>query len=106
MKLFAERELLAAYEHAKTGGQALHLFSDPGLWPGAPACFKKTREAGHLIDYDTPRLIRTAKSFGVRVINVSRRGQRGQHIDLCGRPLEAAKAECKPKLFDGLLVKR
>lgn len=105
MKLFAERELLAAYEHAKKGGQALHLFGSPGLSPGAPACFKRSNEAGHLFDYDRHRLIRTAKRFGVRIIKVSRLGRRGQHIDLCGRPLENAKAECEAKLFDGLKVR-
>ena len=99
MKLFAERELLAAYEHAQQGGQALHLFSSPGLYPGAPACFKKSKKAGHLIDYDRHRLIRTAKRFGVCVIRIGRLGRRGQHIDLCGRPLEKAKAECEAKLF-------
>jgi len=93
MKLFEERELLAAYEHAKRGGQALHLFSNPGLYPGAPACFKRSKEAGHLFDYDRHRLIRTAKRLGVRNIRVSRLGRQGQHIDLCGMPLENAKAE-------------
>ena len=104
MKLFEERELLAAYKYAKMGGQALHLFSGAGLYPGAPACFKKSNEAAHLIDRH--RLIRTARRFGVRVIRISRMGQRGQHIDLCGMPLARAKEECKPKLFDGLTVKR
>lgn len=100
MKLFQERELLAAYEHAKKGGQALHLFGSPGPYPGAPACFKRSKEAGHLFDYDRHRLIRTAKRFGVRIIRIGRLGRQGQHIDLCGRPLEKAKAECEVTLFE------
>lgn len=90
MKLFQERQLLEAYEFARTGGQALHLFSDPGSWPGAPKCFKRSRQAAHLIDYNAGRLIATAKRLGVRVIRIGRKGRRGQHIDLCGKPLQRA----------------
>ena len=95
MKLFAERELFAAYEHAKKGGQALHLFEYPGLFPNAPKVFKRSKYAAHLFDQDEKRLIRTAKRFGVRNIRVVRLGWQGQHIDLCGRPLEKARAECE-----------
>ena len=91
MKLFRERQLLDAYEHARLGGQALHIFSDPGIYPDCPNCFKKGREAAHLIDYDLRRLIKTAKGLGVRIIKIGRKGQRGQHIDLCGKPLQRAK---------------
>lgn len=93
MKLFQERELLAAYEYARAGGQALHFFN-AGAYPNAPKCFKKHKEAAHLIDYDKYRLIRTARSFGVREIRVGRLGKQGQHIDLCGKPLEKAKELC------------
>jgi hypothetical protein len=93
MKLFKERQLKEAYEHAKNGGQALHLFSDPGVYPGCPNYFKRSREAAHLFDYNIGRLITTARRLGVRVIKVGRKGQRGQHIDLCGSPLIRAKEE-------------
>ena len=98
MKLFEERQLLQAYEYAKTGGQALHLFSDPGVYPGCPNCFKRSREAAHLIDYNLDRLIVTARRLGVRVIKVGRKGQRGQHIDLYGKPLQKAKDEASQSL--------
>ena len=90
MKLFEERQIFEAYEFAAEGGQALHLFSDPGVYPGAPACFKKSRKAAHLFDRDKERLIDIAKSFGVRKIKVSHEGTKKQHIDLCGRPLRQA----------------
>jgi hypothetical protein len=87
MKLFNEFEILDAYAHAEAGGQALHLFGDPGVYQGSSACFKRSRLAAHLIDYDIGRLKLTASKLGVRRIVISRVGQRGQHIDLCGRPL-------------------
>jgi len=90
MKLFEENQIFEAYQFAAEGGQALHLFSDPGVYPGAPAVFKKSREAAHLLDQDRERLIETAKQFGVRVIKVDRKGTPKQHIDLCGRPLKRA----------------
>lgn len=90
MKLFEDREIFEAYKFAAAGGQALHLFSDPGVYPGAPAVFKKSREAAHLFDIDTKRLIATAQQLGVRVIKIGRKGTPKQHIDLCGRPLRQA----------------
>ena len=64
-----------------------------------PKCFRQARDAGkswgHLIDNDRERLETTARRLGVRVIKVSRPGRNGQHIDLCGRPLERAMEECK-----------
>lgn len=104
MKLFDDREsttrfraevISAAYKHADAGGQALHVW-DPGPngWPGAPACFMRTRPWGHLIDADEERLTKTAKKFGVRVVVIGRPGRRGQHVDLCGKPLEKAIASC------------
>ena len=99
MRLFAERQLLQAYDYAQQGGQALHLFSDPGVYPGYPNCFKRSREAAHLIDYNINRLIATARRLGVRVIKVGRKSQRGQHIDLCGKPLQRAKDEASQSLI-------
>lgn len=90
MKLFSEKELFEAYEYAEQGGQALHLFWSPGVYPGAPKVFKKHKIAGHLFDRDRERLINTARKLGVRVIKVSHEGTKKQHIDLCGKPLQKA----------------
>lgn len=90
MKLFQERKIFEAYEYASKGGQALHLFMDPGIYPGAPAVFKKSRDAGHLFDNDKKRLILTARKLGVRIIKLGRENTKKQHIDLCGRPLQRA----------------
>jgi hypothetical protein len=49
---------------------------------------------------DKTRLIATAKRFGVRVIKVERDGQPGQHIDLCGKPLERAQNLAKQEDFE------
>ena len=99
MKLFEELQLMEAYAYAEQGGQTLHLFSDPGIYPGAPNCFKRSREAAHLIDYDIDNLIATARRLGVRVIRIGRKGKRGQHIDLCGRPLQKARSEASQSLI-------
>jgi len=99
MKLFKERRLKEACAYAQGGGQALHLFSDPRIYPGAPNCFKRSREAAHLFDYNIGRLISTARRLGVRVIKVGRKGAPGQHIDLCGKPLRMAKEEASQVLL-------
>ena len=99
MKLFEELQLMEAYAYAKEGGQSLHLFSNTGIYPGAPKCLKRNREAAHLIDYNIGRLIATARRLGVRVIKIGRKGQRGQHIDLCGKPLQRAKDETSQSLI-------
>lgn len=99
MKLFQERQLKEAYEYARSGGQALHLFRNPGLWFDAPPCFRGRNEAAHLIDYNIDRLIKTARRLGVRVIKCGRKGRAGQHIDLCGRPLQKAKEEAEHRLL-------
>ncbi len=79
---------------ADEGGQALHVWNpDVRHWPEVPSCFKRSAsEWGHLIDMDFERLVVTARSLGVVVIAVSRRGQ---HIDLCGGPLRKAKELCQ-----------
>lgn len=94
MKLFEERELRQADRWSQAGGQALHLFGHPGLYPGAPGCFKRTTRAAHLFDQDADRLSETARRLGVRRIVISHRGTFRQHVDLCGRPLKKAMAEC------------
>ena len=90
MKLFRRKELREAYKYADEGGQALHITKPMEPWkssPKTPKCFREAELWGHLIDYDLERLKQTAKEFGVKRIKVSRVGQRGQHIDLCGAPL-------------------
>lgn len=98
MKLFEENELKDAIDHAREGGQALHLFN----WfqdPNAPACFNRAtaqgKPLGHLFDQDATRLDATAARLGVRKRVISRYGTPMQHIDLCGRPLERAVAEAE-----------
>lgn len=101
MKVFPQRELRAAYAYAASGGQALHIISGvfAHIVPGAPAVFKNRAEIAHLIDNDYDRLWATARRLGVRVIKVGRIGCEGQHVDLCGKPLEKARAECaQPEL--------
>lgn len=78
-----------AQEHALQGGQALHIYR--ALDMPAPAVFKRNKVWAHLFDQDRERLIKTARKLGVRVIVVHHEGRRGQHIDLCGKPLERAK---------------
>ena len=95
MKRFGEHELKAALAEAKAGGQALH---EVGQWatvrPGCPAVFKRGTGIAHLFDQDVDRLVLTAKGLGVRVIKVERAGKEGQHIDLCGKPLDRALDRC------------
>jgi hypothetical protein len=95
MRLFEEREIREAVAYAADGGQALHLFGGAGAYPNAPAPFKKHKDAAHLFDQDKARLILTSKRLGVNVIRVSREGEAYQHVDLCGRPLDRAKAQCE-----------
>ena len=97
MKLYAQREVAAARDYAAAGGQALHLLSGAiadaiGEVRRIPQCFRGRRELAHLFDQDRQRLEQTARRLGVRVIKVESPGTPSQHIDLCGRPLERAKA--------------
>lgn len=98
MRRFEQRQIREALAHAAEGGQALHIW-DPGphaaqTYPNAPAVFLQNRPWAHLIDDDLERLTATARRLGVRRVFVDRRGQRGQHVDLCGGPLDKALAEC------------
>lgn len=98
MRLFATRQIYEAFEFAEAGGQALHVWTPSEMWRGrSPRPFRRAKEWAHLIDNDAERLERTAKALGVRVIVIGRHGRRGQHIDLCGKPLERAKAMCVPE---------
>ena len=99
---FETMRIREARDYAMKGGQALHMMT--GTWArgyGGPVCFRRAKEFAHLFDQDTDRLTATARRLGVRVIVVSRRGTPSQHIDLCGRPLNLAKAETvNEPLFD------
>ena len=95
MKIFEEMDIFAAYEHAESGGQAVHLCTGAAAHSGAPKCFKKTNVFAHLIDMNIERLKATARRLGVNVIKVGRIGRRGQHIDLCGGPLRKAIELCR-----------
>lgn len=97
MKIFQQSQLREAKAYAAAGGQALHLFSGGiadaiGAVRKIPNCFRGRRELAHLIDQDRPRLEATARRLGVRVVFVDRAGTDLQHVDLCGGPLERAKA--------------
>jgi len=93
MKRFVSRDIFEAFSYADQGGQALHVWK--GNWPKRkPRCFRDGQCWGHLIDHDRDRLVATAKRLGVNRVVVSRDGQRGQHVDLCGAPLARAMAEC------------
>lgn len=91
MKLFIQNQVREALEHAQAGGQALHVYAAiAGM--DAPACFRASQQWAHLFDYDRERLVQTARQLGVRVVVVHHEGLRGQHVDLCGRPLQRAIA--------------
>jgi hypothetical protein len=93
MKLF--RNVREAKAWAAAGGQALHVYrAMPSQFPSAPMVFKRYREWAHLFDQDAARLEKTARSLGVKVIKIDRPDSPGQHIDLCGRPLERAMGCC------------
>jgi len=96
MKLFGMRNLNHAIEYARSGGQALHVMDHSGgVYRDAPECFRRTKMFAHLFDQDLARLTRTARRLGVRIVKVSREGQPGQHVDLCGRPMRRAISECE-----------
>lgn len=89
MKLFTQEQLYEAREFAGQGGQALHCHT---FNVGHPL-FARYPEIAHLFDQDKERLIKTARALGVRVIKVEHEGEANQHIDLCGKPFERAKAQ-------------
>lgn len=92
MRSFRQNDLGRAYQHARDGGQALHLISGrfAYLRRDTPACFKGRTMLAHLFDQDVRRLEATARALGVRVIKVERPGTERQHIDLCAGPLARA----------------
>lgn len=94
MKLFLTMEVEEAIAHAQAGGQALHIHAIIPDRRRAPRCFVATVDRGepiaHLFDLNRERLIRTARSLGVKVVHIDRDGTPRQHIDLCAGPLRAA----------------
>jgi len=92
MKTFTQRQQADAISFAINYGQALHLHR---IIPArAPKIFKRYMEAAHLFDIDTARLVTTARALGVKKVFVHYAGYDRQHIDLCGAPLERARAKC------------
>lgn len=91
MRRFEAKEVREAMAYADAGGIALHVWeAAPKMFSGAPSCFNRSSLWAHLMCADRGRLIVLARRLGVRVIKVGREGRRGQHVDLCGRPLERA----------------
>ena len=89
MRVFAFREIHAAYAHSQAGGQALHLH---GLHGGrAPYC--QYPVLGHLLDQDLVRLIQTAQDLGLRRFMVEDEDTHRQHIDLYGDSLARVLAK-------------
>lgn len=89
MKQFDQREVREAIAHAKSGGQALHVFAAINGMP-APNCFCKSPNWAHLFDQDEDRLRNTAKQLGIKRIFVHQPGTEKQHIDICGKVLQRA----------------
>ena len=97
MKSFGHKQIREAKAHAAAGGQALHIWQPgPAGYPGAPAVFSRAagqgKQWGHLFDQDLGRLLSTVRRLGVHCVVVGKKGQVGQHVDLCGRPLQRAIA--------------
>lgn len=85
-----------AINHARDGGQALHIFKAIEAWKQkAPACFRATDTWAHLFDQDTERLRATGMALGLAKPYIHREGTIGQHIDLCGKPLALAIDICR-----------
>lgn len=97
MKRFEQNEIRAAREHAAQGGQALHVHRINMV---GHQLFRRYPEIAHLFDQDIDRLRATARSLGVRVIVIEKTGTPSQHVDLCGKPFEKAKALCNPTTDD------
>lgn len=98
MRRFEQWQIRLALAHAQTGGQALHLHRLILDRKRAPRCFVRAVDRGemiaHLIDQDAGRLQATVRALGVRVVRIERCGRPGQHVDLCGQPLQRALARC------------
>lgn len=98
MRYFTTLEIREAQDYADAGGQALHTHQIIVNRRKSPKCFLDAVERGediaHLFDRDAARLRRTATELGVRIVLIEREGERGQHVDLCGKPLRKALESC------------
>ncbi|WP_406698536.1 hypothetical protein V5E97_06605 [Singulisphaera sp. Ch08] len=98
MRHFTVWDVDEAQDYALAGGQALHTHQIIVDYDKAPACFVRAVEKGediaHLFDQDRERLVQTVRSLGVNIVLIERKGQRGQHVDLCGSPLKRALKQC------------
>ena len=101
MKVFTQWEVEEAVRYAEDGGQALHLHKIIVDYDKAPSCFVKAVRSGkdiaHLFDQNRERLEQTVRRLGVNIVVVEHAGQPGQHVDLCGGPLERAKRLCRKR---------
>jgi ribA/ribD-fused uncharacterized protein len=98
MKRFGQREVREAAAWAMAGGQGLHVWEPGPEWkakPGIPLVFRQSNLWAHLFDQDRARLEATVRELGVRVVLVERVGERHQHVDLCGGPLDRAIKRCE-----------
>jgi hypothetical protein len=67
----------------------LHVWTPvPAERARAPLAFRMANRWAHLFGDDVAELKAIARLYGVNRAKVGRRGERGQHVDLCGRPLE------------------
>jgi hypothetical protein len=93
---FTEKYAISAIKYALMGGQSLHVFqATDALKVNAPGPFKRTDTWAHLFDQDKRRLVGTARSLGVRRIFIHKEDTIGQHVDLCGEPLQKALDLCR-----------
>jgi hypothetical protein len=88
MKTFiGNRTIRLALTYSLAGGQALHIWYPSDEKEETPICFTHYHVWAHLFDQNLARLRNLASILGVNQIVVERLGQKGQHIDLCGKPL-------------------
>lgn len=83
-------DMFDAAEYAERGGVGLFCHE----WTGgteAPKPFRGTKIIGKLFSRNRNILLALGTRFGVKVIKVDRPGQRFQHIDLVGVPLNRAR---------------
>lgn len=85
MRLFEQRDLKAAYLFAESGGQALLMLRKPEFNP----------PVGRIIDHNYERLYSTVRRLGFKAIIADRIDQPGQSVEIRGRQLNRAIAECQ-----------
>lgn len=97
MKRFEQNEIREAVRFAQDGGQAFHVHRINMV---GHRLFRRYPEIAHLFDQNLFRLALTARKLGVRVVVVEKQGTPRQHVDLCGKPFERAKALCESAADD------